>query len=312
MDMSQNLCTALCKWFLLWIILLKSSSVVGERVWMDDETMCKKKTAIFVYDGKPFFIQAKEGNKDDPPKIYDCELIVGPFDENRSLVVTFISFYIKTCVVKVTISEGISSTMMHEKSLKTLDCNTKGKAKDQSFRLSKENTYLRFYLKTDNPNDLRYNFILNITSVPLKPEDDSQLSVGVKIGIAIISVIAFVLIVYFVFKIVKLRMSIKEDFDVSPSASNLYNLPGSNATNVNAYVPVPGKEPAARQIREPDPEIYYEFSPSQTPVRENGSTDPKTPEILPPTYEEALENSVPLTETDRLNAEYVNYNTENS
>lgn len=61
-----------------------------------------------------------------------------------------------------------------------------------------------------------------------------------------------------------------------------------------------------------DPEIYYEFSPSQTPVRENGSTDPKTPEILPPTYEEALENSVPLTETDRLNAEYVNYNTENS
>lgn len=89
-----------------------------------------------------------------------------------------------------------------------------------------------------------------------KKSESGGLSIGVKIGIAVISVVAFMLIMYLIIKTIRLRMSLKEDLETSESGTNLENLQGSHLSHSNAYVPLPAKEPN-RHIGVRQPGMFF-------------------------------------------------------
>lgn len=315
MDLFAYMALKIQEWMIIWFFFQTVLSQGIDRAWMDDVTTCSQKTTVFVHDGKSLMVQAKGTQDGNPLDIKQCEIIVGPFDENRSLIVQFDTFYIQTCAVRVKISQGKFSTMVDEKPLKTLDCYTKGKAKDQSFTLQDKNMYMRLLLLTDDPQDVRYNFRLNITAVPYTGAQNSGLSIGVKIGIAVLSVVAFIMILYFIIKTIRVRMSLKEDLETSESGTNLENLQSVHLPHSNAYVPLPSKDSTRHVgVRQPDPDIYFEYNPSGTQSRIIDTSSPHTAENngskslppSPPPYDEAL--GMARVSDEPSNTEYANIN----
>ena len=88
-------------------------------VQMDIQENCPPRgtNTLFVRDDKSYLIQAKSGT--DEPTVQHCEVIMGPYSENRSLNVTFHSFYVlkTSCGASLSIFQGRSSLMEEQKLL---------------------------------------------------------------------------------------------------------------------------------------------------------------------------------------------------
>jgi hypothetical protein len=88
-------------------------------VQMDIQENCPPRgtNTLFVRDDKSYLIQAKSGT--DEPTVQHCEVIMGPYSENRSLNVTFHSFYVLngSCGASLSIFQGRSSLMEEQKLL---------------------------------------------------------------------------------------------------------------------------------------------------------------------------------------------------
>lgn len=284
------------------------AQLATERIQMDISENCPPRgtNTLFVRDDKSYLIQAKSGT--DEPTIQHCEVIMGPYSENRSLNVTFHSFYVlnDSCGASLSISQGRSSLMEEQKLLMKLDCKTHKKPRELSF-IAEKDLFLKFAV-VHNLKSRKYNFRINVIAGPAKSATSSGLSIGVQIGIIVISIVAVILIGYLVYKTVRVKMSMR-DMDEDDNSAALYNLNNSTQSHQNSYVPMPSQEQMEHlSRREPDPEIYFDYNPSQTHLEDKGSNDVNNGLPSPPPYEEAL--SMPLSNTPdhEYGVEYANIN----
>lgn len=308
--------TSMWEFVVLWTFFqnvnTQSQVLKAERVGLDNAQICQdiSTTTKFVQDGVAYILHAKTG-KQDRPTVKHCEVILGPANTDRSLDVTFQSFYIlqESCGVRLTIMEGKDSTMKDEKTVLDLNCeNSKNKKPPDLGFVTERNAFLKFSV-VHNLDHRQYNFNINVTAVQARADGDSSyMSVGVQIGVVIISVVAIVVIGYLIYKTVRVKRSMRA-FDSEENNPALNNMSSSNHSHPNAYVPMPSHEQVQQYIRQnPDPEIYYEYNPSQSHLLENGLTESTTPPQLPPPYEEALKMPLSTTPDKQYNIEYANIN----
>lgn len=284
------------------------AQLATERIQMDIPENCPPRgtNTLFVRDDKSYLIQAKSGT--DEPTVQHCEVILGPYSENRSLNVTFHSFYVlnASCGASLSISQGRSSLMEEQKLLMKLNCFTRKKPRELSF-IAEKDLFLKFAV-VHNLNSRKYNFRINVIAGPAKSPTSSGLSIGVQIGIIVISVVAVILIGYLVYKTVRVKMSMR-DMDEEDNSAALYNLNNSTQSHQNSYVAMPTHEQMEHlSRREPDPEIYFDYNPSQTHLEDKGSNDVNNGLSSPPPYEEALSMPLSSSSDHEYGVEYANIN----
>ncbi|XP_061195363.1 uncharacterized protein LOC133203609 isoform X1 [Saccostrea echinata] len=214
-------------------------------------------------------------------RVTDCEMkfMTSSLDSNtkQALQIEFESFNIAKGACDVSLQLHQSSTQFFTKDVKEMAILTCGSPKPPTL-FTEEGYVVRFQFRRPDNDEDYYNFRISI-----KRSDgavkEKGISVGVKIGVTVISVAAAITILLLVYKFVKLRCETK---DIENMAANSRNgsQHGSDSDEME-------------HLRDHDDNnfVMTDFPYANMPIviLNGDEAPPDYKDVAPPAYEEALQ-----------------------
>ncbi|XP_069101215.1 uncharacterized protein [Argopecten irradians] len=203
-------------WILFLMLLLpvtegKKTKLVG----MDKKKVCRDQNSVMVdylREKESALILAKTVDYKDASDSRDCNVILAPDSDSSKqfLLLEFESFHMPDCDVELIIHQCPFVTFDRDIILmRRLGC------KDRNPRslMTKRNHNVRFILHREYVTPKRvYNFRINVTLTDGKKTHQDTMSMGLKIGIVGVSVIAAIIVAIMVFKAVRLKMIVRQEY----------------------------------------------------------------------------------------------------
>ncbi|XP_033745975.1 uncharacterized protein LOC117331384 [Pecten maximus] len=203
----------------IWILFILLASVAEGKytklVGMDKKKVCRDKNSVMVdylKETESALILAKTVEYKDASEAKDCNVILGPDSDSdkQFLLLEFESFHMPDCDVELIIHQCPFVTFDRDIILmRRLGC------KDRNPRslMTKKKHNVRFILHREYVTPKRvYNFRINVTLTDGMKKHEDNMSLGLKIGIVGVSVIAAIIVAIMVFKAVRLRMIVRQEY----------------------------------------------------------------------------------------------------
>ncbi|KAK3102429.1 hypothetical protein FSP39_011337 [Pinctada imbricata] len=271
---------------------------------MDDTQLCKPGEGIHVHPlakGDVVYIlsRKKESDKGILEKIKDelkslisdgpekCAIVFSPPNDDKSLQFLSIHFQsfrigLASCDTKLQIVQSPANFFDRDVSeMASLTCR---KEPEDTYITEKGNNMKVIFSKSRKDSD-DYSFSIKLTLSKGDGKDEG-ISMGVKIGIAVLATAVFLVLIILVIKIIKLRMSAKDDLPSEDGARISVNTGTSSRTRSNSYTPTPDAENLIHNNHPPP--SYEESHEAYTMMAPQGGEEQEPP-YCPPSYDEALE-----------------------
>ncbi|XP_060083312.1 uncharacterized protein LOC132562581 [Ylistrum balloti] len=312
-------------WTLFIVLASFTEGKYTKLVGMDQKKVCRDQNSVMVdylKERESALILAKTVGYKDASESKDCNVILGPDSQSQKqfLLLEFESFHMPDCDVELIIHQCPFVTFDRDIIfMKRLGC------KDRNPRslMTKKKHNVRFILHREYVTPKRvYNFRINVTLTDALRKQDDDMSLGLKIGIVGVSVIAAIIVAIMVFKAVRLKLILRQDYhqeeeqeshhvltSLSDSRQRLqpnsYTELANNRSGENQYInanpreqhPVEAQIAVVAAVTRCDEEHVPPAGPGDHVAHTYANTQqeeaPGLPESPPP-YEEAIDMPIPV------------------
>ncbi|OWF35056.1 hypothetical protein KP79_PYT11343 [Mizuhopecten yessoensis] len=205
---------AVCEIWILFFLSVtdgKSTKLVG----MDKKKVCRDSNSVmvdYIKETESALILAKTVEYKDASASKDCNVILSPDSQSNKqfLLLEFESFHMPDCDVELIIHQCPFVTFDRDIILMSrLGC----KDRNPKSLMTKKKHNVRFILHREYVTPKRvYNFRINVTLTDGVTKQVDNMSLGLKIGIVGVSVIAAIIVAIMVFKAVRLRLILHQEY----------------------------------------------------------------------------------------------------